>query len=342
MGQNESCMSLPPSETKHFPTQKFKDVYYLGKELGSGSFASVRTCHRKSDGEAFAVKIMNKNFLTDKELLNLQQEIEILTRLKHPNIISLIDVFDDGKHVFLVLELCKKKDLFEYLLEAPQNRFSEEKAARILYDLANVLEYLHTHNVIHRDLKPENVLFDLDGNLKLTDFGLAHYEELELDEDSKKDADSKGSKDDEEEEETKEEVDTESSEEEEDESEDDEDESVRYDEITMKTCCGTPHYVAPEVICQQAYTYKCDLWSLGVILFIMLGGYQPFEADSLPAIYTLIACGKYKFDARRWSVVSDEAMDLVRKLLTVDPQKRLDWNDVKQHPWICRYIELEK
>mmetsp|Transcript_63324 Transcript_63324/g.100706 ORF Transcript_63324/g.100706 Transcript_63324/m.100706 type:complete len:285 (-) Transcript_63324:607-1461(-) len=274
--------------------RKFSDYYINGERIGSGTFATVKRCTRKSDKKEFAVKIIDKRHLTGRELVGLKDEIRILKSMEFPHVISMIDVFDDGRRVKMVLELCEGGDLFDQILKSPKRHFDEAKSAQITCIIARSLKYLHDHYVVHRDLKPENILFTADGVLKITDFGLAHYLKLPP--------------------------------------------SLHV----MHTCCGTPHYVAPEVLSSNEYSHEVDLWSLGVILFIMLGGYQPFEADSLPAIYTLIACGKYKFDARRWSVVSDEAMDLVRKLLTVDPQKRLDWNDVKQHPWICRYIELEK
>merc|ERR1712130_317821 len=112
--------------------------------------------------------------------------------------------------------------------------------------------------------------------------------------------------------------------------------------MEMKTCCGTPHYVAPEIITQNTYNYKCDYWSLGVILFIMFVGYQPFNANSLNQIYKLIAKGKYNLNTKRWNAVSHDAKDLVQKLLEVDPEKRYSAKDIKSHPWIIKNIHPRK
>jgi len=113
-------------------------------------------------------------------------------------------------------------------------------------------------------------------------------------------------------------------------------------DVRMNTWCGTPHYVAPEIILQKEYDCRCDLWSLGVILFIMLAGYQPFDADSLSDLYKLILSAKYNFNPKRWENISNDAKDLVRGLLTVDPQKRYSTKDIKTHPWILQHVKRKK
>ena len=291
-----------------FVCRNFSESYDLGKEIGVGSFASVNKCFRKSDLAEFAVKIINKRYLTDKELIGLRDEISILKKIHfHSNIIQLIDVFDDGKNVYMVLELCDNKDLFDEIVSSKSNHFTESKSSQIIYTLSNALKYLHENKIVHRDLKPENILFGKDGNIKITDFGLAHYDLNNNNNNNDNDSDSSSSS---------------------------------FDLMYMNTCCGTPHYVAPEIITKNEYNYKCDMWSLGVILYIMLVGYQPFNANSLNAIYKLIAKGKYNFNSRRWNNISDDAKDLVKKLLQIDPKKRYDSNDIKYHPFIIKHNNL--
>lgn len=102
----------------------------------------------------------------------------------------------------------------------------------------------------------------------------------------------------------------------------------------MKTCCGTPQYVAPEVLAMKPYDTKVDCWSLGVILYILLCGYAPFAAENHPALYEKIKKAKVVFDPRDWKNISKEARDLVVKLLHRDPKKRYSAKQAKAHPWL--------
>jgi len=112
----------------------------------------------------------------------------------------------------------------------------------------------------------------------------------------------------------------------------------KYGQAALSTICGTPQYVAPEVIKggSQPYTYgrECDLWSCGIILFILLGGYPPFYDDSEPKLFRKIREGKYDMDDPVWKVISPEAKDLIAKLLCVDPEKRYTVDQVLNHPWM--------
>eukprot|EP01083_Nonionella_stella_P018956 52748_1 len=154
----------------------FKDLYRLSTKLGDGAFAMVHKCYRRSDKKPFAVKIIRKKFLNPEELRSIKAEIQILKNISHPNIINLIDSFDDGNTVYMVLELCAKNDLFNALITSKHTRFTEQKAAEIIYTLSNALRYLHQNFIVHRDMKPENILFGMDGTIRITDFGLAHFE----------------------------------------------------------------------------------------------------------------------------------------------------------------------
>jgi calcium/calmodulin-dependent protein kinase I len=105
----------------------------------------------------------------------------------------------------------------------------------------------------------------------------------------------------------------------------------------MSTTCGTPGYVAPEVLEQNARGYgpEVDAWSLGVILYILLCGFPPFYDESNAVLFQLIKKGSYTFPSPYWDDVSESAKDLVHKLLTVDPKKRATVKDVLSHPWVA-------
>eukprot|EP01083_Nonionella_stella_P309495 1096419_1 len=119
--------------------KNFIEQYELGSEIGTGSFATVHKCYEKnepkdvieqSDTQSFAVKVINKWYLSDKELLGLRNEIQILKKISHKNIIKLIDIFDDGKYVSMVLELCHGKDLFDESVMAQNKVMHQNKGGR--------------------------------------------------------------------------------------------------------------------------------------------------------------------------------------------------------------------
>jgi len=103
----------------------------------------------------------------------------------------------------------------------------------------------------------------------------------------------------------------------------------------MHTACGTPGYVAPEVLKNDPYGFAVDLWSMGVILYILLCGFPPFYHQSTAQLYKQIKKGAYDFPAPYWDEISDEAKDLVKKLLTVNPQNRATPDEVLEHPWVA-------
>ncbi len=102
----------------------------------------------------------------------------------------------------------------------------------------------------------------------------------------------------------------------------------------MTTACGTPGYVAPEVLKNEPYGNPVDLWSLGVILYILLCGFPPFYHESTAALYKQIKKGEFDFPAPYWSNISASAKDLVKKLLTVDPNQRYTAKQVLSHSWV--------
>ncbi len=109
----------------------------------------------------------------------------------------------------------------------------------------------------------------------------------------------------------------------------------------MQERYGTPYYIAPEVL-KKNYTEKCDIWSLGVILYILLVGYPPFNGAEDSQIIAAVKKGKYTLDEPEWDDVSEEAQDLVRKCLTYDPEKRTSASDALGHAWFKKYAKHEK
>lgn len=111
------------------------------------------------------------------------------------------------------------------------------------------------------------------------------------------------------------------------------------EETFASTTCGTPGYVAPEVLMQKPYKENCDFWSVGVVLFILLSGSPPFYHEDNFELFEIIKTGKYSFDTPQWKSISKEAKDLISKLLVVDPEKRLKGPEILAHPWITGQVE---
>lgn len=103
---------------------------------------------------------------------------------------------------------------------------------------------------------------------------------------------------------------------------------------SLRTQCGTPGYVAPEILMDKPHGKPVDMWSIGVICYILLGGYPPFHDENQKNLFRLIKAAKYEFHPEYWSNVSDEAKDLIRNLLTLDVNKRLTVKQALAHPWV--------
>uniref|UniRef100_A0A8I6G3H3 Ribosomal protein S6 kinase n=2 Tax=Rattus norvegicus TaxID=10116 RepID=A0A8I6G3H3_RAT len=149
---------------------QFSEAYELKEDIGIGSYSVCKRCIHSASNMEFAVKIIDKNKRDPSE------EIEILMRYgQHPNIISLKEVFDDGKYVYLVTDLMKGGELLDRILK--KKCFSEQEASNVLYVITKTVEYLHSQGVVHRDLKPSNILYmDESGHpdsIKICDFGFA-------------------------------------------------------------------------------------------------------------------------------------------------------------------------
>jgi len=115
-----------------------------------------------------------------------------------------------------------------------------------------------------------------------------------------------------------------------------------YDSSLMMTQCGTPSYVAPEVLEGKGYDETVDFWSIGIILYILLCGFPPFYDDDNDKLFELISKGKVEFPSPYWDNISDPAKDLIRRLLNVDPNKRLKSDDILSHPWMVGDVTPRK
>ncbi|XP_041252350.1 ribosomal protein S6 kinase alpha-6 isoform X2 [Onychostruthus taczanowskii] len=162
--------NILPIVQLHGNSAQFTDVYELKEDIGVGSYSVCKRCVHIATNMEFAVKII------DKSKRDPSEEIEILMRYgQHPNIITLKDVYDDGRFIYLVTELMKGGELLDRILR--QKFFSEREASAVLFTIAKTVDYLHCQGVVHRDLKPSNILYTDDSNnadsIRICDFGFA-------------------------------------------------------------------------------------------------------------------------------------------------------------------------
>lgn len=153
------------------------DFYILKDSLGKGKFGTVRSGIHKKTGKKVAIKVMKKSAMKPVDIELVKQEIEILKVCQHPNLLRMLDVFENTEYIYIVTELLEGGDLFAYL-EKHKFKVPETRAAKIIHSLAAGLYYLHSYGIVHRDIKPENILMvdkSEDSDVKIVDFGLSKF-----------------------------------------------------------------------------------------------------------------------------------------------------------------------
>ena len=230
------------SQTNYFlgkESQRDINLYYeITKSLlGKGSYGKVQLGYLKGTNIQRAIKIIDKSKVRNVERFKL--EVEIMMKLDHPNVLRLYDYFEDTANVYLVLELCSGGELFDRIIE---KKYYNETEARIIFkQIMKAIIHCHQQGVCHRDLKPENFIMiskDDPYTLKLIDFGLSRtYNAEEGILAPKKQMENIP-------------------------------QGKRHTRAVLATKAGTPFYIAPEVLTGN-YNEKCDVWSAGVILYIL-------------------------------------------------------------------------
>jgi len=163
---------VQPILNKPLPRQWTLQDFEIGKPLGQGKFGNVYLAREKKHKYIVALKVLFKKQLMEAKVEHqLRREIEIQTRLRHPNILRLFGYFHDKERIFLILEFAGKGEIFRELTTL--HRYDEKTAATYVRDVASALAYCHTKHVLHRDIKPENLLIDIKGRIKIGDFGWA-------------------------------------------------------------------------------------------------------------------------------------------------------------------------
>lgn len=294
--------------------RSFFDKYIAGAELGTGHYAVVKEAKNKQTGETVAVKIFHpQQNDDDKRTKKFTEETKILLSVQHPNIVKLIDRFVEPVsktqiQTYLVLEKINDGELFERIVKKTHLREDETKA--LFKQLLSGLQYLHDRNIIHRDIKPENILLSITKRKSADEIALGPWDDDEIDIQVKI-ADFGLAK-------------------------------FTGEMKFTNTLCGTPSYVAPEVLSKTGYTSRVDMWSAGVLLYVCLCGFPPFsEQLAPPNMKEQILQGKFAFYSPYWDNIDDCVLHLISNLLVVNPARRFSVEDALNHPWFTSKQELE-
>ncbi|CBH12012.1 serine/threonine-protein kinase, putative [Trypanosoma brucei gambiense DAL972] len=254
--------------------------------LGAGGFAQVFEFEEVSTGISYACKVVErKNLARGGSSARFRMEVDIHSRMNHPNILRFIKSFQDEFYHYIILEQCSQESLMD--LSKKRGAFNCQEIQYIMRQIVSAVEYMHNSMIIHRDLKLGNVLIDFEGNMKLGDFGFASEF------------------------------------------------TSPFEKKT--TVCGTPNYLAPEVLaCKSTgvgYGLEADIWSLGVLLYALVVGKPPFEAKDISATYHRIRKVDYSFP--EGISIPEPCKDLIQWMLQGDPQKRPVPVQILAHSFLC-------
>eukprot|EP00746_Dinoflagellata_sp_MGD_P005903 gnl/MRDRNA2_/MRDRNA2_111443_c0_seq1.p1 gnl/MRDRNA2_/MRDRNA2_111443_c0~~gnl/MRDRNA2_/MRDRNA2_111443_c0_seq1.p1 ORF type:complete len:378 (+),score=71.67 gnl/MRDRNA2_/MRDRNA2_111443_c0_seq1:131-1264(+) len=282
------------------------DRYFIGDVIGSGSFGQVRECIDKQgiNTTLLAVKIIDlENSMThqDQGVLTAWEEASLLRGLRHPCIVSLFDVYEGDRFLYVVMEKIIGGELFQRLASDITHIF-ESDVAEVGTQLFAALKYLHKRTVVHRDIKAENILLTSPakdghlrgrlGSIKVIDFGLAcHYRDAGC---------------------------------------------LRFSSDEALTLfCGTPVYVAPEII-QKSYGAKVDVWAAGVVLYLALYADFPFQAGSVEKQNQkiLTASPTFKVNCSRTWKPSHLSKEFLQHLFEKEPDSRMSAEEAYDHEWL--------
>ncbi|KAI3839626.1 hypothetical protein MKX03_018684 [Papaver bracteatum] len=261
--------------------------YKVVKEIGDCSpGCAVYLCKDRTTREYVVCKCIDK---TSSEYVgdSVKLEIETMNSLKtYPEVVGLKKVYEDEKHVCIVMEYCRGGDLHT---RVNKQRFTESNAKILFKKLMQAIMLCHDSGIVHRDIKPENIFLttkDECPDIKLGDFGFATY--------------------------------------------------IGPGEELHDTS-GTGYYMAPEIVVKRkpSYNQAVDVWSAGVVLYVLLSGTRPFVGEDNMATLKLVRDSELQFNPPYlWDNISPSAKNLVTRILCKDPAKRLTAAQVLSHSWM--------
>ena len=273
--------------TKHVAGGDYERNYHTLKSIGKGAFGFVKLATRKADKQEVVVKfiirakVLRNCWVDDKALGPVPLEVAQLGRLNHPNIVKMVDFYQNAEFLQMVMEKHGNcMDLFEYVARKPKD--DERLCSYIFRQVVSAVGYLHARNIVHLDIKPENIIINQQFQVKLIDFGCA---------------------------------------------------AILQPGKEFETFCGSMPYCSPEVLRGNKYKGpELDLWSLGVTLYTLVFGENPFYD-----VEETIRC-----QLRLPDPVSDDLFHVLHCLLNPIVEERATIVDIQRDTWVWQYIELSQ
>uniref|UniRef100_A0A4W3HX87 non-specific serine/threonine protein kinase n=1 Tax=Callorhinchus milii TaxID=7868 RepID=A0A4W3HX87_CALMI len=274
------------------------------KLISNGAYGAVYLVRHKETRQRFAMKKINRqNLILRNQIQQVFVERDILTFADNPFVVTMFCSFETRRHLCMVMEYVEGGDCANLLKN--MGPLTVDMARMYFAETVLALEYLHNYGIVHRDLKPDNLLITSMGHIKLTDFGLSKIGLMNMTTNLYEEHIEKDTR-----------------------------------EFIDKQVCGTPEYIAPEVILRQGYGKPVDWWAMGVILYEFLIGCVPFFGDTPEELF-----GQVVSDEIMWpegeEALPPEAQDLITRLLRLNPLDRLGTggaHDVKHH---CFFAPLD-
>ncbi|XP_035415061.1 calcium/calmodulin-dependent protein kinase kinase 1 [Cygnus atratus] len=331
-GPSPRIMRRPTIESNRVSISDAEDCvqlnqYKLQSEIGKGSYGVVKLAYNENDDKYYAMKVLSKKKLLKQygfprrppprgskastgeqpkpmaPLDRVYQEIAILKKLDHVNIVKLIEVLDDPAedNLYMVFDLLRKGPVMEVPSEQP---FSEDQARLYFRDIVLGIEYcessqssqhlglqalckVHYQKIIHRDIKPSNLLLGDDGHVKIADFGVSNQFE--------------------------------------------------GNDAQLSSTAGTPAFMAPEAISDTGKSFSgkaLDVWAMGITLYCFVYGKCPFIDEYILGLHNRIKNKPVEFPEE--AQISDELKDLILRMLDKNPETRITVPEIKVHPWLTK------
>ncbi|OAT00614.1 PLK protein kinase, variant [Blastomyces dermatitidis ER-3] len=280
----------PPPATVREPEDGGEE-YITGKFLGKGGFAVCYEGRLARNNRVYAMKVVKSEMNQRKMEEKFRTELQIHSKMRHPNIVGFYRAFAFEQNTYVILELCPNGSVSDMVRK--RKYLSLPEVRRFMIQLCGAVKYMHKRNVAHRDLKMGNLFLDRNMDIKVGDFGLAAIILSEK------------------------------------------------DEKRRRTLCGTPNYIAPEVLDKSkgGHNQKVDIWSLGVIFFAMLTGSPPFQSKTQDEIYKKVKNLTYVWpkESEGANYIPVEAKHLVSSCLNLNEDERPEPDQIVDHAFFNMY-----